>query len=529
MILALLLAGAGFLLQAEDLVILHSNDTHSTIDPDKNGRGGVLQRKAIIDSVRKTEKNVINIHAGDLVQGSLYFKYFKGDVEYPLANMMKYDIQILGNHEFDNGMESLAKYYRTLKADRLSANYDFDGTPLEGLFEPYIIKKVTGKKIGFIGINLDPYSIISAQNYKGIKFHDIITSANETASYLKNKKHCDLVVVVSHIGSVKESERTTDYDLARASKDIDIIIGGHSHSTILPGTKESDRPGVAPGTDGFLPSVVANAEGRPVLVTQTGKYGRNIGYIRINLDNLAKETADDFEYRLIPVTDRFSDDRLDQKMKTFIAPFRAKVDSVNARVIAGSYYYLDSNTRTGGYPNLTGDFAQWYGTLKADSLQRAGLDVPRPDFSVMNVGGIRQSMPKGAVTEGEILATFPFVNHIVLQRVKGSDFVKAMRMAAFKGGEGVGPTIRVLTNSDGSLASVLLNGKPIDEERTYVMCTLDYVAEGNDDFTMFADGERLWTDPDGMIAGVMRYICGHGRYGNPIAPDPTPRFLPKAD
>ncbi|MDE6796014.1 MAG: metallophosphoesterase, partial [Muribaculaceae bacterium] len=116
---------------AEKLVILHTNDTHSAIMPDKDGRGGVLQRKAVIDSVRKAEKNVILVDAGDMVQGSLFFKYFRGDVEYPLFNMTDYDIRILGNHEFDNGMNDLAEKYKDVKADRLSANYDFSGTVLD--------------------------------------------------------------------------------------------------------------------------------------------------------------------------------------------------------------------------------------------------------------------------------------------------------------------------------------------------------------------------------------------------------------
>lgn len=107
---ALMMAAAP--LAAEDLVILTTNDTHSNIDPDANGVGGVLPRMAIIDSVRKAEKNVLLVDAGDMVQGTLYFKYFKGDVEYPIFNMMKYDVRILGNHEFDNGLDQLAKYWK---------------------------------------------------------------------------------------------------------------------------------------------------------------------------------------------------------------------------------------------------------------------------------------------------------------------------------------------------------------------------------------------------------------------------------
>ena len=135
-IMAVMIAGAALGAVARDLVILHTNDTHSLILPDADGRGGVLQRKAIIDSVRNANKDVILVDAGDKVQGTLYFKFFKGDVEYPLQNMLGVDISILGNHEFDNGLKALADNERKLKTDRISANYDFTGTPAEGLFKP---------------------------------------------------------------------------------------------------------------------------------------------------------------------------------------------------------------------------------------------------------------------------------------------------------------------------------------------------------------------------------------------------------
>ncbi|MDE6559177.1 MAG: metallophosphoesterase, partial [Muribaculaceae bacterium] len=244
---------------AENLVILHSNDTHSLIDPDESGRGGVLQRKAIIDSVRKAEKNVILVDAGDVVQGTLYFKFFKGDVEFPLMNMMGYDIQILGNHEFDNGMEALAPYYRELKADRLSANYDLSETPLKGLLQPYTIKKIGGKKVGFFGINTDPASLIANANYEGLKFSDPIITANATADFLRHDKKCDLIVAVTHIGARKENEKPTDYELAAASRNIDLIIGGHSHNVISPDLHDEG-----------LESSVLNADGKPVVIAQTG-------------------------------------------------------------------------------------------------------------------------------------------------------------------------------------------------------------------------------------------------------------------
>lgn len=524
---AVLAVSAALSAGAKDLVILHTNDTHSAIEPDAKGRGGILQRKAIIDSIRRADDNVILVDAGDMVQGSLYFKFFRGDVEYPLADMMGYDIRILGNHEFDNGLKELADHYKTVKGARLSANYDFSATPLRGLFEPYVIRKVDGKKIGFIGLNIDPESLIVKHNYEGLRYNDVVEAANRTAEMLKQKRGCDLVVAVSHIGAVRENDKPIDYDIARSSKYIDIIIGAHSHTVIAPGSKASDHPDMRPGDKKFTPSLVDNADGRPVLVVQTGKGGRYLGYIKIDLDDLKKETPADFDYELIPVTDRFADSQLDQRMKAFIAPYKEKVDSVMRRVIASSYYDLDANQRVGGYPNLAGDFAMWYGWLKADSLRRAGSDIPIPDFGLLNVGGIRQNMPKGYVTEGEVLSTFPFSNNIVLLQLKGSDIAEALSMAAKKGGEGVSAEVKVFIDSTSNVKDIFIGGRRLDPDAVYTVSTLDYVAEGNDDFLSFKRGKILWRDPEEMVAAMMRYIVGFSNVGSPIAPDPTPRFLPE--
>lgn len=498
---------------AESLVILHTNDTHSAIEPDENGVGGVLQRKAIIDSIRGAEDNVILVDAGDIVQGTLYFKFFKGDVEYPLMNMMGYDIRVLGNHEFDNGLDELAKYYKDVKGSRLSANYDFTGTPLQGMFDPYVIKEVSGKKIGFIGINVDPESLIMEQNYKGVKFKDIVKTANETAKYLKKKRKCDLVVVVSHIGYTKESDRTTDVELARLSRYIDIIIGGHSHTLIDPDKPEEN------------PCIVDNSVGKPVLIAQTGKYGRYLGYIKIDLDDLRKggDDAEDFDYELIPVTDRFPSESLDKDMTAFLSPFRHVVDSVNNRVIAKSLYDLDSDDRNGGYANWISDFAYIYGRSVADSLARSGNAV-QVDMGFMNVGGIRHDMPAGDVTEGEILSTFPFANRMLLLRVKGRDILSALAVAAKKGGEGVSGNVRVLLTPEDEVYRVIINGEEMNPDKDYIVSTIDYVAEGNDDMRSWSNGDVMWRDSEEMVNPLLRYIYHNTSLGLPIAPDTTGRF-----
>lgn len=495
---------------ADTVVLLHTNDTHSAIDPDAKGAGGVLQRKAIIDSVRNVQKNVVLIDAGDVVQGTLYFSFFGGDVEYPLMNMMGYDIRTLGNHEFDNGFESLARYYKDVKAARLSANYDFSATPLHGMFSPYVIKKIGGKKIGFIGINVNPDKLISKANYPGLVYKDAVKTANETAHFLKADKKCDLVVVVSHIGIVEENGKPTDYDIARTSHDIDIIIGGHSHSVILPGNAGKD------------PSVVKNADGRNVLVAQTGRGGKYIGEITIDTDRI-KSGADAAEYKLIPVTDRFPADRLDARMTEFLKPFRHVVDSVNSRVIAKSLYDLDSDDFNGGYANWAADFARWYGVQKLDSL---GIGHCRPVIGIMNVGGIRHDMPKGDVTEGQMLSTFPFANNMVLTEVKGSDLIDAMKSVAASpaGAEGVSANVRVVTDGKGGFVRMVLDGNEIDPSQTYIVSTISYIVEGNDGFDAIARGKVIWTDSNVMAVPIMRYINHLTQLGLPIAPDPTGRF-----
>lgn len=499
---------------ADDLVILHTNDTHSNIDPDASGKGGILQRKAIIDSVRKAEKNVVLVDAGDMVQGSLYFKYFGGDVEYPLMNMMGYDVRILGNHEFDNGLRQLAKHYKDVEGARLSVNYDFEDTPLKGYFRPYLIKKTGGKKIGFIGLNINPESLIAKDNYTGLKYKDIIAEAKKTASLLKRDKKCDLVVAVTHIGVDPKSKQPTDYDLARSSEDIDIIIGGHSHTLIEPDNK------------GKYPSIVKNAVGRPVLIAQAGKYGRQIGYIRIDLDDLKSGNAQDFDYKLIDVTDRFPASQLDKKMVDFIAPYKHVVDSVNSRIIAKSLFSLKSDDRNGGYANFTGDFALWYGQLKLDSLRsgnNTGYD--KVDIGFMNVGGIRQDMPAGNVTKGEIMSTFPFANRMVLLQIEGKDLIEVMRVSAMKGGEAVSGNVRVVVAPDKSLRRVVIDGKEIQPDKTYLVSTIDYIAAGNDNLTGFAAGKVIWKDSEEMLMPMLRYIKGFTSLGLPIAPDMGGRFI----
>lgn len=479
---------------AERLVVLHTNDTHSQIDPDDKDRGGVLRRKALIDSVRGANDNVLLIDAGDAVQGTLYFTLFGGEVEGKVMNEMDYDIQILGNHEFDNGVEALAEQWRNLDAKRLSTNYDFRGTELDGLFSPYTIKEFDGKKIGVIAINLVPDGMIADKNIGGVKYLDGLKAANATAWHLKYNEKVDMVIAVSHIGYSHEPGYS-DVDLATRSEDIDIIIGGHSHTTINPANPDSPA------------SRIVNAVGDTVIVAQTGKSGFNVGEIDIDLDN---GTAD---YRLLTVDKRF-DDRLDSELADIIAPYKHKVDSVRAIKIGKAA--KEFNVREPGLMNWMADF------VRNDARRLTDKHI---DMSIVNKGGIRSSLPKGDVTKGIIMQIFPFDNRTVVLELSGRDLLQAMDVMASRGGDGVSGNVSAIFDpSTGKCTEVLIDGRPLDEDKIYTVATIDYLAGGGDYMAPLTNGKVIASSNEVLFDDMINSFVSGAMKGKKMIPDNTVRM-----
>lgn len=498
---------AGLLsLSAQKLVLLHTNDTHSHIDAE-NGIGGVLQRKAMTDSIRKAYKNVMLIDAGDIVQGTLYFKLFGGEVEFPLMEKLGYDLQILGNHEFDNGMEMLEKYYTKQGPIKLASNYDFSATKLADRFEPYVIRKFSGKKVGFFGLNLDPTGIIGESNARGLKHKDIISTADSMARLLRDKG-CDLVVAVTHIGYTDDTGKSlvTDPELAAKTRGIDIIIGGHSHSVVTEGSE--------------LPNIVNNLDGKPVLIAQTGRYGYNLGMIEVDMSNPLNSRA-----KLLPVKD-VNPRRFDASVQKYLKPYRHIVDSINSRVIArndadmlNTKKYAESIALT----NMAADIAASYTTRQLDSIAAPGM--PRSvDMAVINAGGIRVPFPAGDITEGQVLSAFPFSNYAVVVKVKGSDMRGLLEQVAKQGGQGVSYGTWLATDEQGNLKNAIVNFAEIDPERDYYIATLDYLAAGGDYLSEFKKGEIVWRDAREFVAPVMEYIVRMGKAGVSINPPAESRI-----
>ena len=222
--------------QEKRLVILHTNDTHSTImplsenlnDTLKAGRGGFLRRVAMVEEQRKADPQLLLFDSGDFSQGSPYYTLYKGDVEVELMNRMKYDAATIGNHEFDFGLENMARIFRKATFPIVCANYDFTGTPVEGTVRPYVVIEREGLRIGVFGVSPKLDGLVSKDNYVGVTYHDPVEKANETVGILRNDEHCDVVVCLSHLGWQLEAD-VEDCAFVAGTHGIDIVLGGHSH------------------------------------------------------------------------------------------------------------------------------------------------------------------------------------------------------------------------------------------------------------------------------------------------------------
>jgi 5'-nucleotidase len=253
------------------LTILHTNDTHSNIDPFPinhakfPGMGGVSRRHALIQKIRQNEEHVLLLDCGDIFQGTPYFNMFNGELEMKLMSEMGYDAATMGNHDFDIGLDGFKKAKRHAKFPFLCANYDFSETILNGETKRYEIFQKGDLKIGVFGVGIELNGLVSSTNFEKTKYLNPVESANLVAKELK-QKGCDLIICLSHLGyDYPDSTRISDRKLAQKSSDIDIILGGHTHT--------------------FLekPTIEKNKKGKSVLINQVGYAGLYLGRIDIDI------------------------------------------------------------------------------------------------------------------------------------------------------------------------------------------------------------------------------------------------------
>jgi len=260
---------------SKHITILHTNDVHSHIDPFpanhyKNPNlGGVARRATLVETIRKENPNTLLLDAGDSFQGTPYFNFYGGELEFKLMSLLKYDATTIGNHDFDNGVDGLYAQLPHAKFDFISSNYDFKNTILDTHIKPYKVFIKDGIKIGVFGVGIELKGLVSEQHYKETIHLNPIEIAQDMSRILKENEQCDLVICLSHLGYHYGPERKEigDLELASKTKDIDLIIGGHTH-TFLP-----------------KPTVTKNSVGENVLVNQVGCYGINVGRIDFYFDD----------------------------------------------------------------------------------------------------------------------------------------------------------------------------------------------------------------------------------------------------
>ena len=256
------------------ITILHTNDVHSHIEPFPSthykypNQGGVARRATLVEDIRKENPNTLLLDAGDIFQGTPYFNLYGGELEFKLMSTLKYDAATIGNHDFDNSIDGLYAQLPNAKFDFVNANYNFKNTILDGQVKPFKIFIKDGIKIGVFGVGIELEGLVDPRMYKETVYNDPIEVARDVSRILKEDEECELIICLSHLGyHYKGNIKVNDLELASKTKDIDLIIGGHTH-TFLP-----------------KPTVTKNIVGENVLINQVGCYGLNVGRVDFYFDS----------------------------------------------------------------------------------------------------------------------------------------------------------------------------------------------------------------------------------------------------
>ena len=255
--------------QEGKLLLVHTSDTHSCIEPispnfgdtAQAGKGGYLRRVALFDKIRQEHPAALFLDCGDFSQGSVYYNLYHGEVEVKLMNLMRYDACTIGNHEFDFGLDNLARLIRMADFPFVCCNYDFTGTPCEGLVRPYIIIERAGRRVGIFGVCPQPEGLITGKNFEGMRYTRPAQAAQPVIDRLRNDEGCDLVVCLSHLGWKDDPDM--DKDFVRSTTGIDVLLGGHSHTYFEE------------------PQYLRDKKGHEVIVDHQGKNARFVGLIEV--------------------------------------------------------------------------------------------------------------------------------------------------------------------------------------------------------------------------------------------------------
>lgn len=266
-----LLSGMAAAQSVKELRLFHTNDMHSRVEPFPEdyqdtllaGKAGMVRRATFIKQQRELHPDLLLFDCGDFSQGTPYYNIYRGEVEVRLMNEMCYDAGTIGNHEFDFGLENMARLFRLADFPIVCANYDVTGTVLEGLVKEYVVLRRKGMKIGVFGLGTQLEGLVAKESYGGVKFEDPVSEAQRIADLLRTEEKCDVVICLSHLGW--QGELYSDIELIENTRGIDVVLGGHSHSYFE------------------VPVYYKNLDGVEVPLQQMGKHAAFVGKMVLTL------------------------------------------------------------------------------------------------------------------------------------------------------------------------------------------------------------------------------------------------------
>jgi len=480
------------------LRILHTNDHHAHLEPVKYGDrllGGIARRRTLIDQIRTENKTnqepLLLLDAGDIFQGTLYFNQYLGQADLDFYNALAYDAGTIGNHEFDRGQQVLADFIAKAKFPIISANIDIaPESPLYGKVRPWHVLDMKGEKIGVFGLTT-PDTAILANVGDGVKFTDPITAAQTSISALK-QQGINKIIALTHIGF------ENDITLARKVPDIDIIIGGHSHTSV----------GNIPNANHPYPLVEKNGTKEPVLVVTDWEWGKYLGDLSVSFDRTGKLIAWAGKPHAIDESIKPNQKFVD-KLKAYAAP----IETLRQKVIGKSLVALDGDR----VKMRTSETA--LGNLIADAIL-AKTKGDRVQVVLINAGGIRNGFPLGNITMGNVLEALPFGNTITRVELTGKQLKEALESGVSMAEQGEGrfpqvagirfvwdvrlPTGERVTKvevKDASGTFQLLNPNAI-----YKVATNNFLASGGDGYRVFAEGKNLLETGYLLSDAIAEYI-----------------------
>ncbi len=539
-----------------DVTILHVNDTHSQMEQIPSNlefdgiktyvdMGGAARTATMISDVRGERGNTLLLHAGDAVQGSLYFSRFQGQAEMDFMNSLKFDAMVPGNHEFDRGPSLLAKLIRTARFPVISANTDASAdTDLNGLITPYVIKEIDGAKVGIMGLTTTDTAANSSPG-NSISFSDEIETAQFMVDELENQG-INKIIALTHMGFEE------DLALAAAVDGIDIVVGGHSHTLL----GSQDTIGLSPA--GNYPATAQNPSGETVYVVHSWEWAKTIGMLDVTFDANGRITSCEGNF-VLTAGDNFRQKDIDgNKLEVDTAMRDRILDIIDSNPsVKAVKQDEDILAMLEPYQSILNEFRdEVIGTtaenllhIRAPGTHISGVELPQgsqiapyvcqsmlwkarsvsinADIALQNAGGVRTDIPAGNITVETVYNLLPFGNTIVVLDITGSELNQVLQ-AGFTKGSGAFPYIAGshytadATISEGSeVTGVEIENEqgqltPIDDNATYRVVTNSYIADGQDGYTVLGEATGYRYDTGFIDAEVfMDYVQYLGTLSNP--------------